>query len=67
MKYSKMQMHENVCVHQMSVIFILKIKGYFSSNKTHNYLHFWTTFLHIIQDSLLIIDYYSSAMIDLHG
>lgn len=33
MKYSKMQMHGNVCVHQMSVIFILKIKDYFSSNK----------------------------------
>lgn len=32
-KYSKMQMHGNVCVHQMSVIFILKIKDYFSSNK----------------------------------
>lgn len=33
MKYSKMQLHGNVCVHQMSVIFILKIKDYFSSNK----------------------------------
>lgn len=26
-------MHQNVCVHEMSVIFILKIKDYFSSNK----------------------------------
>lgn len=33
MKYSKMQLHGNVCVHQMSLIFILKIKDYFSSNK----------------------------------
>lgn len=33
MKYSKMQLHVNVCVHQMSLIFILKIKDYFSSIK----------------------------------
>lgn len=30
-----MQMHGNVCVIQMSVIFILKIKDYFSSNKAN--------------------------------
>lgn len=28
-----MQMHGNVCVIQMSDIFLLKIKDYFSSNK----------------------------------
>lgn len=44
MKNSKMYMHQNVCVRQMSVIFILKIKHYFSSNKadlTNYMLHTW--------------------------
>lgn len=44
MKYSKMQVHGNVCVHQMCVIFILKIKDYFSSNKADetSYLYIFT-------------------------
>lgn len=34
-----MQMHVNVCVDQKSVIFLLKIKDYFSSNKAdENYI-----------------------------
>lgn len=63
MKYSKMQMHGNVCVHQMSVIFILKIKDYFSSNKAdvttyiclfiynilHNEIHKWLVFRSFIK------------------
>lgn len=40
MKYTvKMQVHVNVCVNQKSVIFLLKIKDYFSSNKDERWNH----------------------------
>lgn len=39
-KYSKK--HENVCVYQMCVIFIHKIKDYFSSNKADVPTYVWT-------------------------
>lgn len=40
-----MQMHVNVCVNQKSVIFLLKIKDYFSSNKADETTSFLVKYL----------------------
>lgn len=40
-----MQMHVNVCVDQKSVIFLLKIKDYFSSNKADETTSFLVKYL----------------------
>lgn len=63
MKYSKMQLHGNVCVHQMSLIFILKIKDYFSSNKagvkTYICLFIWYNYITEIHYIFIYLYYIS--------
>lgn len=60
MKYTvKMQVHVNVCVNQKSVIFLLKIKDYFSSNKDEttflmDYIHLQIYYLFISDKKLCL-------------